>query len=88
MNESRRRYLSEMRAKVGVNDAEVAQVVTLLDDAKRKFDALHADEQPLHDKIQQDLVNSIRASLTDDQKPKYDAWHAERERLKVQQTKK
>jgi hypothetical protein len=83
MAEFRKRYLSQMREKVKVNDAQIATVTALLDDAKRKFDALHAQEQPLHDKIQQDLIDSIRAGLTDEQKPAYDAWRAERDRQKL-----
>jgi hypothetical protein len=80
MAEFRKRYLSEMRTHVKVNDAQVAAVTKLLDETKRKFDDLHAQEQPLHDKIQQDLIDSIRACLTDEQKPAYDAWRIERER--------
>src|SRR5580700_2209612 len=82
MAEYRKRYLSEMRAKVKVNDAQVAAVTALLDHAKGKFDALHTQDTALHDKIQQDLIDSIRAQLTDPQKVAYDAWRAERERAK------
>jgi len=83
MAEFRKRYLSEMRVKVKVNDAQVAAVVGLLDDAKKKFDDLHAQETPLHDKIQADLIESIRAQLTDQQKVAYDAWRIEREKAKA-----
>ena len=84
MTEYRKRYLSEMRSRVKVNDAQVAAVVTHLDNAKKRFDDLHANEQPLHDKIQQDLIDEIRAELTDQQKVAYDAWRTERERLRAQ----
>jgi hypothetical protein len=83
MVEYRKRYLAEMRSKVKVNEAQVATVTALLDDAKRKFDALHAQETPLHDKIQSDLIDSIRAQLTDQQKVAYDAWRVEREQAKA-----
>ncbi len=82
MAEYRKRYLSEMRAKVKVNDAQVAAVTGLLDNAKGKFDALHAQDTALHAKIQQDLIDSIRAELTDTQKASYDAWRAEREKAR------
>lgn len=82
--EYRKRYLGEMRARVKVDDAQVAAVVTHLDSAKKRFDDLHAQEQPLHDKIQQDLIDEIRAELTDQQKVAYDTWRAERERLRAQ----
>ena len=83
MAEFRKRYLAEMRTRVKVNDAQVAAVTGLLDDAKRKFDALHAQETPLHDRIQSDLIESIRAQLSDEQKIAYDAWRVERERAKA-----
>src|SRR5579871_5728819 len=65
MVEYRKRYFAEMRTKVKVSDAQIAAVTALLDDAKKKFDALHAQETPLHDKIQADLIDQIRAQLTD-----------------------
>ncbi len=78
MTEYRRRYLAEMRDRVKVNDKQVTAVVQHLDDAKRRFDDLKMQEQPLHDHIQQELVDEIRNELTEDQKPAYDKWHAER----------
>jgi len=84
MTEFRKRYLAEMRERVHVNDRQIAAVVQHLDDAKRRFDDLRAQEEPLHDHIQQELVDEIRNELTDEQKPAYDKWHAER---LAQQTK-
>jgi hypothetical protein len=78
MTEFRKRYLAEMRERVHANDRQIAAVVQHLDDAKRRFDDLRAQEQPLHDRIQQELVDEIRNELTDEQKPAYDKWHAER----------
>jgi hypothetical protein len=89
MTEYRKRYLAEMRERVRVNDKQIASVVQHLDDAKRRFDDLKMQEQPLHDHIQQELVDEIRNELTDDQKPAYDKWHAERQRAqKAQQAKR
>jgi hypothetical protein len=87
MTEFRKRYLAEMRERVKVNDKQIAAVVQHLDDAKRRFDDLRAQEQPLHDHIQQELVDEIRSELTDEQKPAYDKWHAERmaQQAKAQQ---
>lgn len=88
MTEYRKRYLSEMRTRVKVNDAQVAAVVTHLDSAKKRFDDLHAQEQPLHDKIQQDLIDEIRAELSGEQRVAYDAWRAERERQRAKSAAK
>ena len=91
MDEFRKRYLGEMKEKVGANDRQLDTVARILDETKQKFDALHAQEKPLHDKIQQDQVDAIRALLTDQQKIAYDEWRAERERrrqLAIAQKKK
>ena len=82
MSEFRKRYLDGMRTKVGASEGQIVAITKTLDDTKRKYDALAAEEQPLHDKIQQDHINEIRALLNDQQKVAYDNWRAERERAK------
>jgi hypothetical protein len=84
MSEFRKRYLDGMRTKVGVSEAQIVAITRTLDETKRKYDALAAEEQPLHDKIQQDHINEVKALLTDQQKIAYDNWRAERERAKQQ----
>jgi hypothetical protein len=84
LDEFRKRYTSEMREKVGVTDAQAAQVAKILDDTKKKFDEIRREERPVRDRIQQEQIDDIRAVLTDAQKPAYDAWRAERQR--TQQT--
>jgi len=84
MTEYRKRYLDGMRTKVGASEAQIAAITRELDETKRKYDALAAEEQPLHDKIQQDHINEIKALLNDQQKVAYDNWRAERERAKQQ----
>ena len=84
MSEFRKRYLDGMRTKVGVSEAQIVAITKTLDDTKRKYDALAAQEQPLHDKIQQDHINEVEALLNDQQKVAYDNWRAERERAKQQ----
>ena len=87
-DEVRKKYLTDMRAKVGVNDQQLSAVNRILDDTKRKFDELHASEKPQRDRISQEQVESISAILTPTQKTAYDAWRAERARLHAQQQKK
>jgi predicted secreted Zn-dependent protease len=84
MSEYRKRYLDGMRTKVGVSEAQIVAITRELDQTKRKYDALAAQEQPLHDKIQQDHIDEIKALLNDQQKIAYDNWRAERERAKQQ----
>jgi hypothetical protein len=87
MSEFRKRYLDGMRTKVGVSEAQIVAITRTLDETKQKYDALAAQEQPLHDKIQQDHINEVKALLNDQQKIAYDNWRAERERAKQQQSK-
>jgi len=88
MDQVRRKYLAEMRKKVGVNDQQVAAVNQILDDTKRKFDDLHKQEKPLHDAIQQQQIDSVSALLTPAQKTAYDQWREERARLQQEAQKK
>jgi len=85
MDEVRQKYLADMRAKVGVNEQQVASVNQILDDTKRKFDELHAQEKPMHDKVTQEQVDAISALLTPPQKVAYDKWREERARLHAKQ---
>lgn len=85
MDEVRRKYLADMRAKVGVNEQQVTSVNQILDDTKRKFDELHAQEKPMHDKVTQEQVDAISALLTPSQKIAYDKWREDRARLHAKQ---
>ena len=82
MSEFRKRYLDGMRTKVGASEGQIVEITRTLDETKRKFDALAAQEQPLHDKIQQEHVDAIKAILNDQQRIAYDNWRAERELAK------
>jgi hypothetical protein len=81
MEDMRKKYLAEMRAKVGINDTQQAAVNQILDTTKHKFDELHRQEKPLRDKIQQEQVEAIRALLTEPQRGSYEQWREERARL-------
>jgi hypothetical protein len=87
-DEVRKKYLSEMRAKVGVNDQQLASVSQILDETKQKFDDLKRQEKPLRDAIQKKQVDSISALLTPAQKTSYDNWRAERAQAQINAQKK
>jgi hypothetical protein len=78
MAEFTRRYLAEMRQRVGVNDEQVAAVEKILADSKKRYDDLRREQRPMRDRIQQEQVDAIRAVLTDAQRPAYEAWRLER----------
>lgn len=84
----RKRYLKTMKEKVAVSDAQISVVDKLISDAKRKMDDLRAQEKPIHDKLQQELIEDIRSGLNDQQKAAYDTWRAERERARLQAAQK
>lgn len=78
MGEFRRRYLEGMRNQVGANAEQIVEINSILEDTKRKVEELTAAEKPLHDKIQQDHIDQIKALLTPDQRVRYEAWRAAR----------
>ena len=83
MDEFRKRYFEQMR-KWGVNDQQLDRIREILDDAKDKYDAVHAKEKPMRDQIQKEQIEAVRATLTDTQRVEYDKWRAERERARAQ----
>jgi hypothetical protein len=87
-DEVRQKYLSDMRAKVGVDETQLASVSRILDETKQKFDDLKRQEKPMRDAIQQKQIDSISALLTPQQKIAYDNWRAQRARLQAEAQKK
>ena len=78
MAEFRTRYFEKMRSW-GVNVQQIDKIREALDDAKEKYDAIHAREKPMRDQIQKEQIEAVRAILTDAQRTEYDKWRAERE---------
>lgn len=87
MAQYRARFLGEMKQKVGATDQQIAQITAILDDTKRKFDALQAEQKPQKDKIDQERVESIRRVFSPAQQVQYDAWRAERARIAAEKKK-
>ena len=83
MAEYRKRFFAEMKEKVGVRDNQIGPITKVLDETKQRFDQLHATEKPLHDQIQQEHVEAMKALLDDQQKVAYDKWRIERERTRA-----
>lgn len=88
MSEFRKRYLDGMRTRVGASEDQIREITRTLDETKRKFDELAAQEQPLHDKIQADHIEEVKAILNDQQRVAYDNWRAERARAAAQKQPK
>lgn len=75
--QQRQQFLEKLRARVGVNDEQVARINGILDDAKRKYTELDVQTKPLRDKIDEDRVAGILATLTPEQQKSYKLWRAE-----------
>jgi len=78
MAQYRQQFFTEMRARVGASDSQIARIDVVLDDAKRRLDELHAEHKPLREKIDHDRIEGIRAVLDDQQRQAYDKWREER----------
>lgn len=88
MSEFRKRYLDGMRNQVGASGEQIVEINNILEDTKRKVEQLTATEKPLHDKIQQEHIDQIKALLTPEQRARYEDWRAARERAKLQAQQK
>jgi hypothetical protein len=66
-----------------VSEAQIVAITRTLDETKLKYDELAAQEKPLHDAIQQEHIDQIKALLSPPQVVAYDKWRAERERAKL-----
>ncbi|MEP6715512.1 MAG: hypothetical protein ABJC09_08040 [Terriglobia bacterium] len=78
MEQYRKQFLAEMRQKVGTNETQTAQINQVLDETKHRFDLLHAQEKPSHEKLDRERIENIRAILSDPQKIAYDKWRDDR----------
>lgn len=88
MGEFRKRYLEGMRVEVGATGEQIVEINNILEDTKKKVEQLSAAEKPLHDKIQQEHIDEIKALLTLEQRVRYENWRAARERAKLAAQKK
>jgi uncharacterized protein YnzC (UPF0291/DUF896 family) len=84
MSEFRKRYLEGMKNEVGASGEQIVEINNILEDTKKKVEQLTAAEKPLHDKIQQEHIDQIKAMLTPEQRVRYEKWRSARERAKRQ----
>jgi Spy/CpxP family protein refolding chaperone len=78
------RRLQMMKERLGLSDAQSAQVKAVFEDERTKTEALRADQtsdraamRPKMEAIRKDSETRIDAILTPDQKTKWDAMRAE-----------
>jgi len=89
--EWRKKYVSDMASAVKLDDAQTAELNTILDHTREEFDALNAKMKPEREAldqkwrpdreaIQAHQVDRINTLLRPDQLPLYEEFRAERER--------
>ncbi len=83
--EWRKHYISELRAKVKLNDHQVEQLQSILDATRQKVRAVRDRIDPEMKQIHQGQVDRIRAMLSENQLPAYEKFLEERERERQRQ---
>jgi hypothetical protein len=84
--EWRKHTVDEMRAKVKLDDQQIASLQQIFDQTDAEIRDLHAKRKPEDQRrnvenqsVQNQMVDRINAILRDDQKPLYQQYRAERE---------
>ncbi|HJT89158.1 MAG TPA: hypothetical protein VJ732_14925 [Bryobacteraceae bacterium] len=77
--EWRRHYMDEMRARVRVDEQQVAQINEILDETGASFAGIHERERQEAQKMQNAQIAKIFALLRPDQRPLYAKLRQERE---------
>jgi len=75
----RHKYMSEMEAKLKLNQHQVDQLQVILDETRVKFDALHVSHHPEIEKIKNEQITKVKSILSADQSKQYEALIAEHE---------
>jgi uncharacterized membrane protein len=90
--EVRRRILTDMKAKIHLDDAQLKQVDQIMTETREGFHQIHDKFNAAGQQLRDQQIANVRAILRPDQQPLYDQWRAERDaerrRRQTQQEKK
>ena len=75
----RHKYVSEMQAKLKLNDRQVDQLQVILDGTKAKVKAVRESYHPEMVQIKDEQLTKVKAILSPDQAKQYEAMVAEHE---------
>lgn len=81
----REHYVHEMRRKLNLNDDQVSQLETILDDTKAQYKAVRDSYRPAMLKIKHEQIDRVKSILTASQVPIYEKLVAEREQRNRQE---
>jgi Spy/CpxP family protein refolding chaperone len=84
-NDSRQRYLADMKSKLNLTETQVAQFDAILDDTKAKYKAVRDSYRPAMLKIKADHIDRIKSILSAQQFDAYRRIVAEREQKSREQ---
>jgi hypothetical protein len=94
-DEFRRKYLNELRGRLGLNEEQLTKINAILDSTKTRYDEVRAKwdkeakvkAKPELKAIHEDQVQKVKGILSDTQQAEYDKFRAEREKRRQQNAK-
>lgn len=75
----RRRYVSELKGRLSLNDQQTVRLNQILDETRAKAAEVKRRYKPEMDRVHEEQVEDIRAMLTPAQVAEYDKYRKERE---------
>jgi hypothetical protein len=94
-DEFRRKYLDEMRSRLGLSAEQLSKINSILDSTKTRYDEVRAKwdkeakvkAKPELKAIHEDQIQKIKGLLSETQQAEYDNFRAEREKRRQQNAK-
>jgi DNA anti-recombination protein RmuC len=84
----RRRYVDAIRTRLNLEQTQLGQLNTILDQTKARFKDLKERQKQETDEIRAEQLERIRGMLTAAQKPEFEKFREERERKMKEQAAK
>lgn len=78
----RKKYVEELTQRVHLTPEQVAQLGTILDESRNRFNEEHSRSKQQLSQIHEDQVQKIHEILTPAQLPEYDKFRVERDKLR------
>ncbi len=75
--QAREDFLRTLHSRVGASTEQVGKINAVLNQAKEKYNQLDLQTKPLRDKIDQERVAAILATLSPEQQKVFLVWRAE-----------
>jgi len=87
IDEFRKRYVSDMRARLRLSDGQVKQLERILDETRLQYKEARERLRPELKAIQEGQTSKIRAILDPEQIAKYEKMRAEREKRRQEKSR-